>query len=119
MGNGVKISAVIVSILLVVSVIAWMAVTSSTRTAKTILKSALFYIDSAKFENVYWSSERNYICGSVNAKNRMGAYVGVQRFVIPYWSGAKDSFDLYASLTKFENDEQVEFISAWNKWCDK
>ncbi|BBH12917.1 hypothetical protein [Chromobacterium haemolyticum] len=114
-----SVVAVVVSIFLLILMIAWMTATSSTRVAKTILKSTLFDIDSAKFENVYWNDGRDHICGSVNAKNKMGAYVGVQRFVLPYWSVAERDFDLYARLTKFENDDQVEFISEWNKWCDK
>ncbi|WP_141111342.1 hypothetical protein [Chromobacterium haemolyticum] len=121
MSNVERISVVVVSviILLMVLVIAWMAATSSTRVAKSLLKNAVLDIDSAKFENVYWNNERNHICGSVNAKNRMGAYVGWQRFVVPYWPGAEGGKGFYASLAKLEDNDPGEFFSAWNRLCNK
>lgn len=89
------------------------------KSCQKILKNTLFDVDSAKFENVYWNNERSHICGSVNAKNRMGAYLGGQRFIIPYWSGTEEHMDLYASLAKFEVNDPGEFESSWNSWCTK
>ncbi len=43
-------------------------------TAKTCLHCG------AKFENIREGNEEKYHCGWVNAKNRMGGYVGLTRF---------------------------------------
>lgn len=56
--------------------------------SREILTSALFDAESAKFQNLkpVKVSEKGrsarMICGEVNAKNRMGAYVGFTRFVV-------------------------------------
>jgi hypothetical protein len=47
--------------------------------AKRALDAQLFDFPSARFQEV--RANATVICGRVNAKNRMGAYAGWQRFV--------------------------------------
>lgn len=53
--------------------------------AKSLVREELFDGDSARFENVVVSRSETgkvQVCGWVNAKNRYGAYVGPERFLV-------------------------------------
>ena len=49
--------------------------------AKREVRKSLIDPDSAKFETVFESQSSGAVCGFVNGKNRMGAYVGATPFV--------------------------------------
>ena len=46
------------------------------------VKAFLLDPDSAKFSGITFNSKNGVGCGSVNAKNRMGGYVGNTMFVV-------------------------------------
>lgn len=50
--------------------------------AKEALKQELFDPSSAEFRNVRVTSLLDAVCGEVNAKNRMGGYVGFRHFQV-------------------------------------
>jgi hypothetical protein len=56
------------------------AITQEQRIKKQV-KEYLNDPDSAKFESIHQGKEEKYFCGLVNAKNRMGGYVGLRPFV--------------------------------------
>jgi hypothetical protein len=71
--------------------------------AKAIVKETLVDPASAKFENIVTSGE--VTCGWVNSKNRIGGFVGAQRFMV------KDQFDVFmdSSASAVESGE----MSKW------
>lgn len=50
--------------------------------AKTIAKKELIDGESAQFLELKYFKETNYVCGQINAKNRLGGYVGAKKFVV-------------------------------------
>ena len=53
--------------------------------AKALLQEGLYDGDRARFENVVYTvlpDGQQTVCGWVNAKNRMGGYVGFERFLV-------------------------------------
>lgn len=62
---------------------------SAENTAKKAVRESLFDPDSAKFSGVFKGAADGNYCGSVNAKNRLGAYVGSNLFMYEsFGSGA-------------------------------
>jgi len=57
----------------------WFGYLSPTAKAKALVSAQLIDPDSAKFRNV--REHGAIVCGEVNGKNRMGAYVGFKPFV--------------------------------------
>jgi len=55
--------------------------TSPKAQALELVRQHLNDPDSAKFEGVQFFAKTHYGCGSVNAKNRMGGYVGFTQFI--------------------------------------
>lgn len=45
-------------------------------------KTAFFDPDSVKYQGIRWNTEHSALCGQVNAKNKMGGYVGFKDVVI-------------------------------------
>lgn len=68
---------------------------------KTLVKSSLKDPDSAKFDDIKYFPETKAGCGYVNAKNSMGGYVGLTRFI------ASDSGDV-----SFEPPDDSPLTSA-------
>lgn len=60
----------------------------ATRSAKELVAARLLDPRSAQFEDVV--SGDGVVCGRVNAKNRMGGYVGFKRFVVDVAAGSVD-----------------------------
>lgn len=58
-----------------------------------------------------------YACGYVNAKNRMGGYIGWQRFTLYRWSPFNPTPQFPA--TEFESNPPVSiyFEQRWNEDC--
>jgi len=52
--------------------------------------------ESAQFSDIRTNPKTDVTCGSVNAKNRMGGYVGAKRFVI--FSNGEVEFEKEESL---------------------
>jgi hypothetical protein len=57
--------------------------------------------DSAKFDSIHPGKEEKYSCGMVNAKNRMGGYVGFRPFV---YEKVTDDF----GMVTFVNDPPTD-----------
>lgn len=49
--------------------------------AKNIVKNSLLDGESAQFADLNFYEKSNFVCGTVNAKNKMGGYVGKKKFV--------------------------------------
>ena len=49
---------------------------------KNAVRESLNDPDSAKFSKITFNSETGYGCGLVNARNKLGGYVGKKRFVV-------------------------------------
>lgn len=61
----------------------WQQTRSPMAIAKKVVLAGLHDPDSAIFENFRQSTKSPaYWCGAVNAKNRLGGYVGFQNFVL-------------------------------------
>lgn len=80
--------------------------------ARTALATNLFDVDTAKFANLRQKTTGTgdkadtTICGDVNAKNRMGAYVGFRHFAV----SPKDGFsivDPQADLTSADDSDRA------------
>ena len=73
--------------------------------AKDRLARRLTDPDSVKFRDVFISPRRGAVCGDINAKNRMGGYVGYRRFIVaPDKSG-------------IEEDESYFVEANWEARC--
>lgn len=46
------------------------------------IKNAMYDPESARFRNVRLNLVGDALCGEINAKNKMGGYVGFKRFVV-------------------------------------
>ena len=70
--------------------------------AKDAVAKALLDPTSAEFRNIAVRNE--HVCGEVNAKNSMGAYVGFRRFVVSAsdWSAQIDPQFDYSDLFEAE-----------------
>lgn len=85
--------------------------------AKAVLTGALNDPDSAQFRNVVVvrHGELLTLCGEVNAKNRMGGYVGFQRFMV---TGFANGMAVEAMLPMIDGGELKDFFAAqWEKDC--
>ena len=51
-------------------------------TAEKVIREALIDGQSAQFGEMKFYSATNYVCGTVNAKNKLGGYVGNKKFVV-------------------------------------
>lgn len=102
--------------------------------AEDAVKAFLNDPGSATFENVQPGKTDRHICGTVNAKNRMGAYVGKTPFVYTEFSpsngfavlmnGSPTDLDFkllphhpdkHAQLDKLE--AQCRAVEHWNNGC--
>ena len=50
--------------------------------AKKLVSDLLIDKESARFEEVVYNRNSSSVCGYVNAKNKMGGYVGEKRFMV-------------------------------------
>lgn len=55
---------------------------SEIRKAKKIVKDSLIDGESAQFYDIEFYKQSNYVCGKVNAKNKLGGYVGKTDFIV-------------------------------------
>lgn len=92
--------------------------------AKQLIADELSDPDSAKFRKLYISEFVNakgesylYLCGEINAKNKMGGYVGYRQFHVDEKSGM---IDPGAGNEKSQAGvQQMIFDSAHPKTCGK
>ena len=73
--------------------------------AKDVIQGGLNDPDSAKFRHVFISPKGRAVCGEVNAKNKMGGYVGFKRFIV-----ARDQ-------TGMEDDDTYFAETHWQERC--
>ncbi len=99
-------------------------------TAKKAVRESLIDPDSAKFTSIYKGAVDGDYCGAVNAKNRMGAYVGSSLFIyehddfggrvilVPDQLKERDFRDLVApSPGEFDGDRFIEMYSKIKNGC--
>ena len=100
--------------------------------AKRAVRQSLFDPDSAKFESVLTNQGSGAVCGFVNAKNRMGAYVGSSPFVYQKGSGVtlvreppkERDFERYFEMIKYndasdylELTDRCKGAAIWEEKC--
>jgi hypothetical protein len=57
---------------------------------KLIVKDTLFDGESAQFSDLKYYKSTNFGCGFVNAKNKLGGYVGKKKFIVSLEQNAAD-----------------------------
>lgn len=86
------------------------------------VRQHLFDPESARFENVQHNTATKATCGRVNAKNKMGGYVGFARFILkpdgrldmqpPNYEDAADKDKLDAA------EKQLAFLKTIQALCN-
>lgn len=71
------------------------------------IREALNDPESARFRNVILSPKGRAVCGEINAKNKMGGYVGFRRFIVA------------ADQSGIEEDDTSFVESNWQSRCVK
>jgi hypothetical protein len=87
---------------------------------KDIVKNLLSDPESAQFQRIKQSGkDKDVWCGEVNAKNRLGGYVGYTRYVLQTigFEELKAS-EVFVSRFVTERDSRAEFQSAWRLFCE-
>lgn len=87
---------------------------------KDIVKNILTDPDSAQFKELRLSRRDNdVLCGELNAKNRMGGYVGYTRIVVET-SGIKNlkAKDVFIIRFLSERENAAELAGAWKTFCE-
>ena len=80
--------------------------------------------ESARFENVTFNAKTKFGCGVVNAKNRMGGYVGFARFVVYQPDGSvqfepKGQESHQSTAERLEAvQKQISFLEHAKAACD-
>jgi len=99
--------------------------------AQKAVKEILYNPDGAKFSDMHQGAAPGSVCGLVNAKNRLGAYVGKERFFYDgYVAGIaspvsdKDFHRLWLSLGRsFFNEDykttsaKCKLVAKWESVC--
>jgi hypothetical protein len=79
--------------------------------------------DSANFRGLFVLKDNtgSSLCGEVNAKNKMGAYVGYRRFVMPFKSDenafSNVAFEDPAPQTDIDRAKAKLFGITWDVYC--
>ncbi|EIL86916.1 hypothetical protein UU5_20365 [Rhodanobacter sp. 115] len=104
----------------------------ATNEAKREVRKHLIDPSSGQFESVYENPKTGAVCGFVNAKNRMGAYVGASPFVYEKLSGAtlvqeqptERDFERFFETIKYaepndytELENRCKSVSLWQEKC--
>lgn len=89
--------------------------------AKSAVEKTLLDPSSAQFRNMHIAKLKPIVCGEVNAKNRMGGYVGFKRFHIA--SGElvmepNEITEINQDAVAVNNLRGALFDSA-DTWCDR
>jgi len=91
-------------------------VTAPNRAVKDGMRELLFDADSAVYEEVrvYETIQgaNSQICGYVNAKNRLGGYVGRQRFIADYVQGKVPAYSII-----LEREKPGVLQARWEMYC--
>jgi hypothetical protein len=97
-----------------------MGCTSDEGKHKDVVKTRLNDPDSALFRDVKQSArDKEVWCGELNAKNRMGGYVGYTRYVVQTIGfETMKPREVFISRFLTEKDDGSEFQSAWRLFCD-
>jgi hypothetical protein len=100
--------------------------------AKREVRQHLVDPSSAQFESVHENPKNGAVCGLVNAKNRMGGYVGASPFVYEKSSGAtlvqeeptERDFERFFETIKYADpgdytklENKCESVALWQKKC--
>lgn len=114
---------VVVLALAAASYFVWKAWFSPAAKLTAQVRSTLTDPDSARFESVRINPQSGVACGSVNAKNKLGGYVGSVRFMVSSDgavifeprdpTGNESASDLIGLATK-----RLDFLVAHRKNCE-
>lgn len=76
--------------------------------------------DSAKFGKSFKSKRGDdFWCGQVNAKNRMGGYIGMTRYVAEArFEGANDYSNVVFEDTSTSSEQGDLFNGRWRTFCE-
>lgn len=96
------------------------ACSSSENMHKEVVKSRLYDPESARFKNIRQSKQGKEVwCGEINSKNRLGGYIGFQRYVIQTIGfGEHPPEKVFVTRFVTEEGEPDEFRSAWRLFCE-
>nr|WP_315467126.1 hypothetical protein [uncultured Undibacterium sp.] len=84
--------------------------------AKNAVREILNDPESARFEGLFSNRKTGAVCGYVNAKNRMGGYVGRQLFIVS--SNGVVDFDTSSTEEKLQRmDSNQEFTNPIMARC--
>lgn len=85
--------------------------------AMAIARAGLLDPDSAKFDRVHYNAATGATCGLVNAKNRMGGYVGARLFIV----SSSGSFDVEPDELEIglSLDEKIAKATKRVAWLEK
>jgi hypothetical protein len=104
----------------------------ATNEAKREVRKHLIDPSSGQFESVHENRRTGAVCGLVNAKNRMGAYVGASPFVYEKSSGAtlvqeqptERDFERFFETIKYaepndytELEDKCKSVALWREKC--
>lgn len=83
--------------------------------AQQSVKEALLDPASARFRYVraVGSGTSGFVCGEVNAKNRVGGYTGFRRFIVTSNEAAIED----GSSSQRQAGLPELFATAWKSWC--
>jgi hypothetical protein len=86
----------------------------SYRSAIAQIDSSLNDEESARFKDLYLSDgvKGSSLCGTVNAKNRMGAYVGFRHFYIP-----SDHSKAFKIQRQEFSELSIDWMEDWSAHC--
>lgn len=93
--------------------------------AKAIVRANLFDGASAQFSDTNYYENTNYVCGQVNAKNRLGGYVGPKRFIVSlkeksnYFDPDREAPKSPTSPTSLSTEAAVNYALEIAAWADK
>lgn len=94
--------------------------TSDESKHKDVVKTRLNDPDSALFRDIKQSArDKEVWCGELNAKNKMGGYVGYTRYVVQTIGfEMMKPRDVFIERFLTEKDSGSEFQSAWHLFCE-
>lgn len=102
----------------------WNGVGSPVSVHQGLVKRFLNDPDSAKFKYSYKSKkDGDFWCGELNARNRMGGYIGYHRYVMkmPWWFNNSSEEQIrelvnYHDVMFFEGNDG--FAGKWRLFCE-
>lgn len=107
-----------------VAVVVWGVSYWPTYQVQQRVKAALFDPDSAKFEGITYNRTTDVGCGYVNAKNKMGGYVGTTMFIAFGHGGVefapREADSAASAVDRLESlNKQIAFLEKARTHCNE